>query len=109
VLQLDPGAQSGRVPGSGEELAAAQVEVALAGALLRQAQAAAQFELGFEEIGLQPVDVGWREGGGVGEDRFGGGSGDPAAAGQDLFVLCLEQPSPRRARRPVPGHDAGRV
>ncbi|MFI2354571.1 hypothetical protein ACH5AG_07775 [Streptomyces anulatus] len=48
-------AQSWSVLGCGDELRAGQVEVALAGPLLGQAQAAAEFEFGLVEVGLQPV------------------------------------------------------
>ncbi len=61
-LDLAPGSQPGCVLGRGDELGAGQVEVALAWALGGQAQASAELKLGLEEVGLEPVDGGVREG-----------------------------------------------
>lgn len=58
LLDFAPGAEPWRVLGRRDELRASQVEVALAGAFGWKAQAAAEFEFGLEEIGLQPVDRG---------------------------------------------------
>jgi hypothetical protein len=79
LLDVQPGPEPWGVLGGGDELGAGQVEVALAWALGGQAQAVAEFELGLEEVGLEPVDrlIGQDAGldierGGPGDDRAGG-------------------------------------
>jgi hypothetical protein len=55
---VQPFLQPGDVLRCGDELGAAQVDVALARTLLGQAQAVAELEFGLVEVGLQPVEGG---------------------------------------------------
>ena len=55
LLAGEPCPQAWGVLAGGEELRAAQVEVAFAGPLGREPQAVAEFEFGLEEVGLEPV------------------------------------------------------
>jgi hypothetical protein len=57
-------------------------------AFLWQAQAVAELKLGLEEVRLEPVDGCVLES--VGEEAFGGRTGDAPARGDDLFVLLLD-------------------
>jgi len=54
--QAQAGAQAWGVGAGGDELRAAQDQVALARSLGGQSQAVAELELGLQEVGLQPVD-----------------------------------------------------
>ena len=54
-LHLVSLAESRCVRWGGHELSAGEIQVALAWAFLRQAQAVAQFKLRFEKVGLEPA------------------------------------------------------
>jgi hypothetical protein len=54
LLDVETGAEPGCVVAGGEKLRAGQHQVALARTLSRRAQAVAEFELGLEEVRLQP-------------------------------------------------------
>src|SRR3954471_20937959 len=60
-LQLMPLAQAGGVSRGGHEAGAGEEQVALARPLGRQAQAVAQLQLGFQEVGFQPLDPARRQ------------------------------------------------
>jgi Domain of unknown function (DUF4158)/Tn3 transposase DDE domain len=85
-LGLAAGAESRGVLGCRDELGAGEVEVALAGAFARQAQAVSEFELGFEEVGLQPIDRGAGELAGF--ECGGAGSGDRGAGAEHGLVVA---------------------
>jgi hypothetical protein len=55
LFDVESGSQPRGVLAGGDELGAGQVEVALAWAFGRETQAVAEFEFGFEEVGLEPV------------------------------------------------------
>ncbi|MFE4869909.1 hypothetical protein [Streptomyces sp. NPDC056682] len=55
LLDFTSGSQPRRVLGCRDELRAGQVEVALARAFGGKAKAAAEFEFGLEEVGLEPA------------------------------------------------------
>lgn len=55
LFTSEPGPQARGVLARGEELRAAEVEVALAGPFGGCPQAVAEFEFGLEEVGLEPV------------------------------------------------------
>ena len=61
LFDVAAGAQPGRVVGCGDEFGAGEVEVAFAGPFGGKAQAAAEFEFGLEEVGLEPVGRGVRQ------------------------------------------------
>ena len=56
LFRFEPCAQPWRVLAGRKELRTVEHQVTFAGAFSRQAQAVAKFELGLEEVGLEPVN-----------------------------------------------------
>lgn len=91
LFDVETGAEARRVVAGGEELRAGQHQVALARPFGWGAQAVAEFELGLEEIGLQPghrlgIEAMFPQG-------FGGGAGEcqlsPRWRARASWYCCL--------------------
>jgi hypothetical protein len=78
-LAVESGSEPGAVIAGGEELGTGEGEVAFAGALGGEAEAVAEFQLGLEEVGLQP-----------------------ATSNQQRARRCAWPPSGQRPRRHAP-------
>lgn len=88
LLAGEPGPQARWALAGGEELRAAEVEIALAGPFGGCSQAVAEFEFGLEEVRLEPVQGVFADS--PAQEFLGGRSRDPSAGGDDLLVLLLQ-------------------
>src|SRR5689334_10595771 len=85
LFGLESGAEARSVLAGGEKFGTVECEVTFAWAFCWQSEAMAQFQLGFEKIGLQPVNSRFLQL--AAKERFCCGAGGPVTIGEGALVL----------------------